>query len=348
MGRRILVTGAGSFWGGRMIQALESDPTNEIILGMGTEAPSVPFERAEFVRADQTYSILARIVQATQVDTILHTFLVVDSTRVPPRALHEINVIGTLNLLAAAGAAGSPVRHVVMKSSTLVYGASEKDPYTFTEETPRSYAPRTLVERSLVEAEGLVRDFAHDNPSTLVTVLRCPNVLGTDIVTPISKNLSRPVCPSIFGFDPLLQFVEEDDVTRAFQYAVGNEIGGFFNLAGAGRLPWSEVASICGIRLLPLPPVKPARAIAPLIRLGIFELPPELEALLRYGRGVDTRKLRATGFEYRYTSAGAVTNFIRALRLRRGAGRRPASYKYEHDVEQFFRHSNSVVRSGDG
>ncbi len=59
MSRRVLVTGADTFWGGRMIQALEEDPSMDVILGMGTNMPSVPFERAEFVRADQTYSIVA-------------------------------------------------------------------------------------------------------------------------------------------------------------------------------------------------------------------------------------------------------------------------------------------------
>ena len=57
-----------------------------MILGMGTHVPSVPFERAEFVRADQNYSILDRIVRATQVDTIVHTFLVTNSTTVPAAA----------------------------------------------------------------------------------------------------------------------------------------------------------------------------------------------------------------------------------------------------------------------
>jgi UDP-glucose 4-epimerase len=347
MGRRVLVTGADSFWGGRMVQAFESDPGTDVILGLGTGNPSVPFERAEFVRSDQTYSILSRIVRATLVDTIIHTFLVVDSTRVPARVLHEINVIGTMNLLAAAGASGSPVRHVMMKSSSLVYGSSERNPYTFTEDTPRPTPPRTGVERSLVEAEGLVRDFAEDNPSVLVTVLRFANVLGTDLVTPISKNLSRPLCPSILGFDPLLQFVEEDDVVRAFEHVARREIGGVLNVAGAGRLPWSEVASICGTRLVPLPLFGPGRALAPIVRRG-FELPAELELLLRYGRGMDTRKLLSTGFEYRYSSAGAVRSFVRGLRLRRGIGREPASYTYEHDVEQFFRHSPSVLHTKDG
>ncbi len=344
MGRRVLVTGADSFWGGRMILALEADPAIDTIIGLGTGSPMMPFERAEFVRADQAYAILNRIVRATQVDTILHTFLVVDSTSVRPRALHEINVIGTMNLLAAASAPGSPVRQLVVKSSTLVYGSTEKDPSTFTEDTERSTLAHTGVERSLIEAESLVRDFAEDNPALVVAVLRCANVLGPEIVTPITKNLSRPFTPAIFGFDPLVQFVEEGDVIGAIEHLVRRGLQGTYNLAGAGRLPWSEVAAICGTRLLALPPWRPVWALAPLIRLGVYELPEELEALLRYGRGVDTRRLEATGFQPAATSAGAVESFIRALRRRRSVGRQPVSYTYEHEVEQFFRQSPSVVR----
>jgi UDP-glucose 4-epimerase len=340
MGRRVLVTGADTFWGGRMVQALEEDPNTDVILGMGAKTPSVPFERAEFVRSDQNYSILNRIVKATQVDTILHTFMITNSTTVPKRAMHEINVIGTMNLLAAAGAPGSSVRHIVVKSSTLVYGSAASDPTTFLEDTPRSGPAKNSVERALIEAEGLVRDFSEDNPATLVTVLRFANVLGTHLTTPISRNLSRPLCPSIFGFDPLLQFVEEDDVERALLHVTKNGIPGLYNVAGDGRLPWSEVAGICGTRLLPLSPFSPLK-IRPVARF--FDLPAELEDLLRYGRGVDTRRLAATGFTYNATSAGAVQSFIRALRLRRQSGKVPTSYTYEHDVEQFFRHSPSVT-----
>jgi UDP-glucose 4-epimerase len=343
--RRILVTGADTFWGGRMIQALEKDPDMDVILGMGARAPSVPFERAEFVRADQTYSIVRRIVKATQVDTILHTFMITNSSEVSRRVMHEINVIGTLNLLAAAGAAGSSVRHIVVKSSTLVYGSAAGDPNTFQEDTVRSSPVRNSVERALVEADGLMRDFAEDNPGTRVTVLRFANVLGEHLTTPISRNLSRPVCPAIFGFDPLLQFIEEGDVVRALLHVTRGGIPGLFNVAADGRLPWSEVANICGTRRVPLAPFSLLK-IRPMARL--FDLPPELEDLLRYGRGVDTRRFASTGFDYNATSAGAVQAFIRALRLRRQSGRPPASYTYEHDVEQFFRHSPSVVGGGEG
>lgn len=343
MGRRVLVTGADTFWGGRVILALEGDPGIDVLLGLGTRAPGVQFERAEFVRADQAYSILSRIVRATQVDTVIHTSLLVDSTLASPRVIHETNVIGTMNLLAAVGASDSTVRQLVVKSSGLVYGSSARDPATFDESTPRSRPARTDVERSLIEVETLVRDFAEESSDTTVAVLRFANVLGSDIVTSISRNLSRPVCPCVFGFDPLVQFVEEDDVVRALEFATQRELAGTYNVAGAGRLPWSEVVAICGARLLPLSPLRPALAIAPLVRLGIFAFPPELEALLRYGRGMDTTRFVKAGFDYRFTSAGAVAAFAHRLRMRKSLGRTPASYTYEHDVEQFFRHSPAVV-----
>ena len=58
-------------------------------------------------------------------------------------------------------------------------------------------------------------------------------------------------------------------------------------------------------------------------------------------------KLREAGFDYRYTSAGTVRSFARANNLRRATGGSGEEYRYEQDVEQFFRHSPSVVRGVD-
>ena len=127
MGRRVLVTGLSTFWGGRLAQALEKDPDVDVIVGLDTREPRVELERTEYVKADQSYSILSRIVQATQVDTILHTFLIVDSTRMSGRALHEINVIGTLNLLEAARKTGVR-RFVYTSTGGAIYGEAEELP----------------------------------------------------------------------------------------------------------------------------------------------------------------------------------------------------------------------------
>ncbi|MGH9085414.1 MAG: NAD-dependent epimerase/dehydratase family protein [Acidimicrobiales bacterium] len=343
MGKRVLITGLGTFWGGRVAQALEADPNIDVIVGLDRYEPQVQLERTEYVRSDESYSILARIVKAARIDTIVHTFLVVDSTMMRSRQIHEINVIGTMNLFAAASAEGSPVQDVVVKSSTLVYGTDPRDPTWFTEESRRAGTPKTTVERSLLEVEGYVRDFAVDNPHVSVSMLRFANVLGPDITTPLVKALELPIVPSILGFDPRCQFVHEADVVRAILFALETQLQGVYNVAGDGILPWSEVAAICGKRTFPLPPYGMGLLSAPLARLGL-DLPTELLDLLRYGRGVDNRRLKDAGFDYRFTSAGAVADFVKAMRIRPLVGASETAYQYERDVEQFFRHSPAVIR----
>lgn len=346
MGRRVLITGLGTFWGGRVALALESDPSVDVIIGLDTHEPQIELERTEFVRCDENYSILNRIVKATQVDTIVHTFLVVDSTMMRSRTMHEINVIGTMNLFAAASQPGSAVREVVVKSSTHVYGSAQEDPVWFREETPRSHVPRTNLERNLESVEGYVRDFAEDNPHVNVTLLRFSNVLGPDLETPFSRALSLPMVPSVLGFDPRLQFVHEDDVIRALMFVLEQRLPGIYNVAGDGLLPWTEVAKICGKRTFPLPPVGTGLVTWPLARAGVT-LPDELMQLLRFGRGVDNARIKRAGFDYDYTSAGTVEAFVEALRLRSTVGESEPAYRYERDVEAFFRHSPAVVREGD-
>lgn len=345
MGKRVLITGLSSFWGGRVAQALEADPDVEVIIGLDTREPTVKLERTEYVRSDENYSILSRIVKATGVDTIAHTFLVVDSTTMSSRAMHEINVIGTMNLFAAASAAGSTVRKVVVKSAALVYGSSPKDPYWFRETDKRVAPARTRVERSLLEVEGYVRDFARDNPHVDLSLLRFSNVIGPDITTPLTTALALPFVPKVAGYDPRFQLVHEDDVVAALLFAVYQEAPGIFNVAGDGQLPWSEIMAIAGKHGIPMPPFGIGMATDPLRRLGLVDLAPELIELLKYGRGIDNRAFKEAGFQYQYTSAGAVEAFVQAMRLRATVGTRDYDYRYEEDVEQFFRHSPAVLRN---
>jgi UDP-glucose 4-epimerase len=343
MGRRVLITGLASFWGGLVAKALEQDDSVEVIVGLDTREPTVELERTEYVRSDENYSILSRIVQATKVDTIVHTFLIIDSTQMRAKTMHEINVIGTMNLFAAASAPGSTVRDVVVKSSSYVYGTAKQDPVWFSEQATRTHPAHNRIEQSLESVEGYVRDFAEDNPHVNVSMLRFSNVLGPDIVTPISRALELPVVPSIFGFDPRFQFVHEDDVVRSILFVLDRHLPGIYNVAGDGLLPWSEVAHLCGKRTMPMPPILTGLATWPLRQIGV-PLPGELLDLLRYGRGIDNRRLKDAGFRYNYTSAGAVEAFIEAVRLRETIGSTAPSYRYERDVEQFFRHSPAVVR----
>ncbi|MCW3000902.1 MAG: NAD-dependent epimerase/dehydratase family protein [Conexibacter sp.] len=344
--RRILITGLSTYWGGRLAQALEQDPEIETIIGIDRTPPKLALERTEFVQVSDAQSLIRRIVDAAEIDTIVDTRLVVDSIVTTRARAHENNVIGTMNVLAAAGAIGahgSPVRKLVFKSSARYYGAEQDDPAFFTEDMRRPHPPRTAIERDICEAEASVRDFRQKNPDTSVCVLRFADALGPDLRTSWQSYLGMPVVPSILGFDPRVQFIHEDDMANCLEHAVRHDLDGVFNCAADGVLALSEVAGLLGKTMAPvLPPWGTGLAAGALRRAGA-PISDEMLPQLRFGRALDNRRFKATGFRYRHTTREAVLRLREQQKLEpilRGAG--GGSYRYEAAVEEFLRFSPSV------
>ncbi len=340
--RRILVTGLSTYWGGRLAQALEAFPDVEAVIGVDNEEPQVELERTEYVKVGAQHALLRRVVEAAEIDTVVDTRLVTDSSRTTPSKAHENNVIGTMNILAACSGADSPVRKFVFKSSTHYYGCEQDDPAFFDETMVRPHPPRTPIERDIVEAEASVNEFAEKNAGCAVTILRFANVLGPDVRTSHIALFSLPAVPMILGFDPRYQFVHEDDVVHALEHAARHGLPGVYNVAGDGVLALTEVAGLLGKPYAPiLPPWGTGLAAAALRRVGV-RIPPEALAQLRFGRGVDNRRFKAAGFHYQHTTREAVLKLGEHLRLHpvvRGA-REP--YRYEREVEEFLRWSPHV------
>jgi len=340
--RRVLITGLSSYWGGRLAQALEQDPAVEAIVGVSPADPTCELTRTEYVRVGTQHALLKRIVQAARIDTVIDTRLIVDSGASSARTAHENNVIGTMNILAACGGPDSPVRKVVFKSSAHFYGCERDDPAYFTETMRRPHPPRTPIEQDIVEAERAVAAFGGRNPGVTVTVLRFVNGLGPDLATSHSALLSLPAVPAILGFDPRYQFIAEDDISGVLEHATRHDLPGVYNAAGDGVLALSEVVSLLGKPAAPvLPPWGTGLSASVLRRLGV-KLPPEMLQQLRYGRAVDNRKLKATGYAFRATSRETVQAFAEHLRVRSLGPAVGEGYQYEREVEEFLRYSPAV------
>jgi UDP-glucose 4-epimerase len=236
------------------------------------------------------------------------------------------------------------VRKVVVKSSAHYYGVEQDDPAFFIEDFRRKRPARTPIERDIVEAEELVRDFAVHHPDRTVTVLRFCNGLGRGLRTSHSALLSLPVVPGILGFDPRYQFIHEDDIVGVLEHATRHDLPGAYNAAGDGVLVLSEVADLLGKPFAPLlPPWGTGLALSALRRLGV-RVGPEVARQLRFGRGLDNRRLKASGYRFRYTSRETVLKLREHQRidpLMRGTG---SAYRYEREVEEFLRRSPNVRR----
>jgi UDP-glucose 4-epimerase len=316
--RRVLITGVSRFWGGRLARRLEADTSIERIVAVDTQTPRVELKRTDFIRADIRHSLIGKLLAAVDIDTVVHAGLIVDPRRASPRTVHETNVIGTMNLLAACAGAGSPVRKLVVKSSTAIYGAEPDDPSLWSESMRRRAPARDTFTRDLDEVEEYVRDFSLRKPDAVTTLLRFANVLGPSHDTPFGRLFDLIAVPTVCGFDPRLQFLNEEDAVNVLERAVLGDHPGTFNVAGSGAVLLSQAIGIAGKLNLPVLPMFGADVAMSLCnRVLPLGFPPHLTRLLQYGRVVDTAALCATfGDCVRHSSLETVTAFARDRRVR--------------------------------
>ncbi|MFV2175119.1 NAD-dependent epimerase/dehydratase family protein [Actinomadura sp. LOL_016] len=288
--RVVLVTGVSRFLGARVAHALQADPGIERVIGADTVAPSVPLGRTEFVRVDIRTPGIARLIASAGVDTVVHLNLVT-SPSVPRAKVKELNVIGTMQLLAACQRSPD-MRRLVVRSSAAVYGSSPKDPAVFTELDQPVEAPTSGYAKDAVEVEGYVRGLTRRRSDLTVSVLRFANFVGPGVDSPFTRYLGLPVVPTVLGFDPRLQFVHEDDGVEVLRRMTVEDHPGCFNVAGDGVLLLSQVLRRAGRPSVPVP-APSISAVGDMGRrfAGMSGFSPELLRWLTYGRVIDTSGL---------------------------------------------------------
>lgn len=316
MSRVILVTGvAGSFAStfARRLADLGEDAGIDKVVGIDTILPDADLGGVKFVRADIRTAVVGKVIAVDDVDTVVH----LDVN--PPRrgrsgGVKELNVIGTMQLLAACQRSAK-VSKFVLGSSTAVYGSSPRDPAMFTESLLPRGGVRTGFPKDIVEVESYVRGFARRRPEIIITTIRAAQVLDPSIDTPLSNYLRTPVLPAVIGFDPRLQFLSLEDAVEILTQAVVHDRPGTFNAAGDGVVLLSQAARRLGRPVIPLLPIGFAAAARRVIRTMGSDIPPDLHRLLTYGRAVDTSALRDIfGYDLVHTSAETLDAFGASLR----------------------------------
>jgi len=315
----VLVTGVSRFLGGHLAARLAGDPSIERVLGVDTAPPGPDLRsrmgRVEFVRADIRNPLIAKVIARADVDTVVHAALSPDPSGTWGSATKEMNVLGTMQLLAACQKAPS-VRRVVLESTTAVYGASPLDPALFDETMTPNDLPTSGYARDATEIEGYLRGFARRRPDVATTVLRFASLVGPRIDTVVTRYFALPVVPTVLGYDARLQLLHEEDALAVLERALAHDLPEVVNVAADGVLLLSQAIRRAGRVPLPVPP--PAvgvvgRALA-VARIASFS--PEQLRLLDFGRVVDTTRLHTEfGFTPRWTTTQAFDDFVRGRAL---------------------------------
>lgn len=317
----VLVTGVGGELGGKLLARLGNNPDFERVIGVDTSPPPksviARMGHAEFVRADIRNPLIAKIISTSKVDTVVHASMTAHPAGPARRtAVKEMNVIGTMRLLAACQR--SPLVHkLVVKSTAAVYGAGSKAPAVFTESSPLMPTSPYGYVSDAIEMEGYVRGLGRRRPDITVTMARFTNIIGPQVDTVLTRYFALPVVPTVLGYDPRVQLIHSSDALSVLEYATINDVPGIFNVGGDGVLTLSQAIRRAGRVQLPLPKQLLPSASPVLRGARLVDFSPDQLRLLNYGRVVDTSKLkREFGYTPRWSTREAFDDYVQGRALR--------------------------------
>jgi len=237
----------------------------------------------------------ANVFRVEQPDAVVHLAFV-RHFRADPEIRHQVNVEGTQRLLENCAEHG--VKRLVVLSSSYVYGALPDNPRYLHEDHPLNVS-RTFPEmRDLAEVEGLLSTFLWRYPQVATVILRPVNTLGYYVHSAIGTYLKLDVVPTVAGFDPMMQFIHEEDVTEAIVLALENELRGVYNVVGPGAVPLKTAIEAIGKSRVSLPDPLIHVLIGQLFRFGLYQFPPAAIDFIKYPCTVNGDRFHAaTGFK---------------------------------------------------
>jgi UDP-glucose 4-epimerase len=237
----------------------------------------------------------ADVVRRERPACVVHMGFIQDF-RSGERERHDVNVMGTKQLLDHCIHSG--VESLVVLSTGYVYGAQPENPYFMDEDFPLS-ASRSYPEiRDHVEVDTLVTTFLWRYPQIRTCVLRPVNVLGYYAHSMISEYLRARRVPTVMGFDPMMQFIHEEDLSAAIEQAVDHRLQGVFNVVGPGEVPLRTAIREAGGDSWPVPELILRSLFGRLFRMGLSAYPPGAIDFLKYPITLSGEHFAAaTGFQ---------------------------------------------------
>jgi UDP-glucose 4-epimerase len=215
--------------------------------------------------------------------------------RASERTRHDVNVRGTKQLLDHCVHHG--LQQLVVLSSSYIYGAAPENPYFMDEDSPQSGSRSYPEIRDLVEVDTLASAFLWRYPHIRTCVLRPVNTLGYYVHSMIGQYLRQRRVPTVMGFDPMMQFLHEEDLSEAIALALEHRLQGVFNVIGPGEVPLHTAIRETGGRPLPLPEPVMRPMFDRLFRWGLLPYPPGAIDYLKYPVTVSGERFGdATGF----------------------------------------------------
>jgi UDP-glucose 4-epimerase len=202
------------------------------------------------------------------------------------------------------------VKRAIFVGRHTYYGAASDSALYHTESEP-PLAVHTFPELSdLVAADLYAGSALWRFPEIDTAVLRICYTLGPLKQGTLAGFLEGPRVPTVMGFDPLFQFMHEDDTAEAIVRALSSNLRGVYNVSGPPPVPLSVVIRETGRSNIPIPELLFRAALG---RFGLPKLPRGALEHVKYAVVIDSTPFReATGFTPAYDEDATMRAFTEA------------------------------------
>lgn len=326
--KTIAVSGISGYFGRLLRPLLEADEEVGTIFGIdrnpldgsGTQQPtpgSLPLSAAPsklvFHQMDIRDPGFEPLLKRS--DTFVH--LAFQVMRLPStNNINDINIKGMQAACQAAARQG--VRKLVITSSVVAYGLHPERlhppdyPPLLTEDSPLQPNPGLYYGMAKAGNELFLDDFQPKHPEMVITRLRPCTVAGPRADPAMMASLMTEPTILVWGCNPPVQIVHEDDLAQALHLAIRQDLPGVYNVTSDEPRTLTELVNMRRGRSLALPFFLVKLLMAVAWRSGKSVFAPEWIDLSRYSIVASNAKLKAAGWKPRYTTAQAFLELIRA------------------------------------
>lgn len=246
-----LVTGISGGLAQRVAQLLMNDGEHVVgvdyrsVDGIAEQMPGLSTYRASYVK-----TAIEDVFRRHEISAILHLGRVGNLSEDKEKRF-ELNVIGSQKLMNLAIQHGAT--KLVVLSTFHIYGAHPRNHVPISEDDPLRAGPDFPEIADAIQLDNMATTWIYKHPAVRTIVLRPTNVIGPHIHNTMSKFLRRRRIPTPTGYNPMSQFIHEEDLASAIVASRRRDTRGVYNLGGPAVLPWRKAIEIAGGKPLPFP-----------------------------------------------------------------------------------------------
>jgi len=203
-------------------------------------------ENVNFIQMKYTRGNFEKLFREKKFDTVFHLARMSHSSANPMITVSkrlDLNLMGTRRILDLS--LKFNVKRIIILSTYHVYGALPENPVYLKEDSALKASIKYPELRDVVEMDQMATSWMWKNKEAIETVILRPcNVIGPRLNNTITEYLTANYAPIGIDFNPMFQFIHEEDMSNVLCQSIESISPGIYNVAHPETIPLREAKKI--------------------------------------------------------------------------------------------------------